>query len=58
MSGRRATQTPFVQRHYKPDKPSCAHALKLLLKQAAGMTSTNGDEAKGSQSDRPTGSIP
>ncbi len=48
-----------VQRRYHTQDEACEQAIKLLLVKAAGVTSTNGGEPKGSRNDRPAGpSIP
>jgi hypothetical protein len=43
MSSGRATQRPSIQRCYKPDEASCAHALRLLLKKKGAHPSALGD---------------
>ena len=41
-----AARKAIVERRYQMQDEACSQAIKLLLARAAGMTSTNGDDAK------------
>ena len=43
-----APQKAVIERRYEVQEKPCVQALKLLLQKATGVSSTNGDEAKGS----------
>ncbi len=54
MSSGRATQRLSIERCYKPDEASCAHALRLLLKKKGGVPNTaeDGKEIKNAPANR------
>ena len=52
-----AARKAIVQRRYQMQDEACEQAITLLLAKAAGVTSTNGGEPKGSKNDRPAEKI-